>query len=62
MTYSRCFILFTDNSEVIYDNIKKIETYEDSYKLINEDDMITMVLSKNVKTIGFLPYFLKGAK
>lgn len=62
MYYTKCFILFTDNSEVTYDNIKKIETYEDSYRLINEDGEISMVMRQNVKTIGFLPYSLKGVK
>ena len=62
MKYSRCFVLFTDNTEIIYDNIIKLDRYDDYFKLINEDGEISMVLGTNVKTIGFLPYFKKEAK
>ena len=62
MKYSRCFVLFTDNTEIIYDNIIKVDHYDDYFKLINEDGEISMVLGANVKTIGFLPYFKKEAK
>ena len=62
MKYSRCFVLFTDNTEIIYDNIIKVDRYDDYFKLINEDGVISMVLGPNVKTIGFLPYFKKEAK
>lgn len=62
MTYSRCFVLFTDNTEIIYDNIIKLDGYDDYFKLINEDGEISMVIRQNVKTIGFLPYFKKEAK
>ena len=62
MAYSRCFVLFTDNTEIIYDNIIKVDGYDDYFKLINKDGEISMVLKPNVKTIGFLPYFKKEAK
>ena len=62
MNYTRCFILFTDNTEIIYDNIIKLDRRDDYFKLINEYGEISMVIAKNVKTIGFLPYLKKGVK
>ena len=62
MTYSRCFVLFTDNTEIIYDNIIKLDGYDDYFKLINKDGEASMVIRQNVKSIWFLPYFKKEAK
>ena len=62
MAYSRCFVLFTDNTEIIYDNIIKVDYHDDYFKLINKDEEISMVMRQHVKTIGFLPYFKKEAK
>ena len=62
MVYSRCFILFTDNTEIIYDNIIKVDYHDEYFKLINTDGEMSMVMRQNVKSIGFLPYFKKEAK
>lgn len=62
MAYSRCFVLFTDNTEIIYDNIIKADYHDDYFKLINKDEEISMVMRQHIKAIGFLPYFKKGVK
>lgn len=60
-TYN-CYVLFNDNTEITYKNIKGVDVHDHWYMIIAPDDTTSLVLINTVKAIGIIPYVKKGVK